>query len=101
LENDYSVKAYLNAVSINKYGTYIKESNTRFRYDIPPRKYPYAGNDSTMYFRGVSGYVDLFMEEAIATFYNQHNEYTHNRYNYNVRRHNIDLRKLCVLAKEE
>lgn len=101
IAQDYNLKTYLDTAYVEKYATYVKVSNTKFEYTISRRRYDYGEGKPLQYFREITGYLDLSLKEVKQNYYNKAGEPTVNTYNCHVRRHHIDLKKLCALVREE
>ena len=73
--------------------TYVKKSNEQFDLSTPYSKYGYDTDEKKAFYRSL-GYVNMMVHREDALFYNKEMEQTSSAINYDVRRHDIDLKKL-------
>ncbi|MFK7798095.1 MAG: hypothetical protein AB8E82_11625 [Aureispira sp.] len=101
IEKEVDLKEYISKRRKERYGTYVKQHNTRFNYRLSRRKNIYSGSDLSKQFREIAGYVAMDMIEMKSAQFTKDGALTREIYNYHVRRHHLDLRKWCALVEED
>jgi hypothetical protein len=101
IEQDLNLKEYINDSEGVEYGIYVKERNDKFNFKVARRRFKYRGDDASIYFQEMLGYVNLSEVEIKHSFLNKQGQHTKDVYNYHVRRDNLDLKKWCTLERKK
>lgn len=101
IEQELDLKTHIDTSHSESHGFYVKESNTKFNFNIARDVNPYAGDDLNQQLYGQTGYIGLNKQEIKIMYYTKEGELTSNVYNYYFRRYHLDLQKWCAVVQEE